>query len=375
MNLRKLPLALASLVLVATATTSAHANPASPTSLTQGRNLLEAVRQSKRFDRLTMLLEKAGLTSTLLTPGRNERGFTLFAPTDEAFRRLPQPVLDHLMQNPDTLTDVLRYHIVTGRIRSSQLKAGMAPTTLQGENLKVERNNRRFRLNGTNLADTDIVATNGVIHALDTVLLPPSLRQRLVALRLLAGDGRAQNLAGGTPNMGGRQITRDNATGLGGQAGSPVPEMANDLLAVAVGRSRRFSTFTRLINDSHLTAQLQSRGPYTVLIPVDDAWNRLPQSALRGLMADRELLRDVLTYHIVPGRVMTSELKSGNTRSLSGDGINVRAGRGAAKFNDAILLEHDIPANNGVIHAINRVLLPQRVIDVLASRGIMIGGG
>lgn len=119
---------------------------------------------------LVTALDAAGLVETLQGPGP----FTVFAPTDEAFAALPAGVLDKLVQpqNKDALTKILTYHVVSGEVMSSDVKAGDVPT-VEGQSITVTTDNG-VTLNGTaKVVTPDVEASNGVIHLIDSVLLPP----------------------------------------------------------------------------------------------------------------------------------------------------------------------------------------------------------
>ena len=118
---------------------------------------------------LVTALDAAGLVSALQAPGP----FTVFAHTDEAFAALPAGVLDKLVQpqNKEALTKILTYHVVNGEVPSSAVKDGQVPT-LEGESLTISTANG-VTVNGAKVTTPDVEATNGVIHLIDTVLLPP----------------------------------------------------------------------------------------------------------------------------------------------------------------------------------------------------------
>jgi uncharacterized surface protein with fasciclin (FAS1) repeats len=125
------------------------------------------------FNTLAAALGAAGLVDTLKGNGP----FTVFAPTDAAFAKLPPGTVENLLrpENRAQLVSILTYHVVPGDIRSGQLLGRVTPaTTVQGRNVVVNGQGGRVRVNGINVITADVGASNGVIHVIDTVLMPPS---------------------------------------------------------------------------------------------------------------------------------------------------------------------------------------------------------
>jgi uncharacterized surface protein with fasciclin (FAS1) repeats len=113
-------------------------------------------------------LQAAGLVDTL----KGDGPFTVFAPTDAAFAKIPKDQLNALMANKTLLTALLTYHVVPGKVMSTDLKNGMMIKTVPGENLIISLANGGVMVNDAKVVQADIVSTNGVIHAIDTVLIP-----------------------------------------------------------------------------------------------------------------------------------------------------------------------------------------------------------
>jgi uncharacterized surface protein with fasciclin (FAS1) repeats len=134
-------------------------------------NIVDTARGAGSFTTLLAALEAAGLSDTLRGPGP----FTVFAPTDAAFAKLPQATLDALLADPKgQLTQILLYHVVPGRVLSSSLSNGQAATTVQGGSVTFTVNSGGVKVNSANVVTPDVQASNGVIHVIDEVLLPPS---------------------------------------------------------------------------------------------------------------------------------------------------------------------------------------------------------
>ena len=124
------------------------------------------------FNTLVAAVQAAELEGTLRGPGP----FTVFAPTDAAFSGLPAGTLDNLLlpENKDLLTSILTYHVVAGAVTSEQVVGLTTATTVQGEELNISVDNGIVSINGVQVTQTDIEASNGIIHIIDGVLLPPS---------------------------------------------------------------------------------------------------------------------------------------------------------------------------------------------------------
>jgi uncharacterized surface protein with fasciclin (FAS1) repeats len=133
-----------------------------------GKNIVDTAIAAGNFTTLVTALQTAGLVDTLKGKGP----FTVFAPIDAAFAEIPKDQLNALMANKTELTNLLNYHVVPGKIMSTDFKNGMAVRTVQGENLTFTLANGGVIVNDAKVVQADIVCTNGVIHVIDTVLIP-----------------------------------------------------------------------------------------------------------------------------------------------------------------------------------------------------------
>ncbi len=133
------------------------------------KNIVETAQEAGSFSTLLAAAEAAGLVDTLTGEGP----FTVFAPTDEAFAALPEGTVDTLLlpENKDQLTSILTYHVVPGKVMSSDLTNGMMAETVQGESLEIMTEGG-VTVGGVNVTQPDIEASNGVIHVIDGVLMP-----------------------------------------------------------------------------------------------------------------------------------------------------------------------------------------------------------
>jgi uncharacterized surface protein with fasciclin (FAS1) repeats len=156
--------------LAAAAVAIAAATPAAAQERTPSGDIVAVAINAGTFETLVAAVKAAGLVETLQGAGP----FTVFAPTDEAFAKLPSGTVEKLLADPAALRQVLTYHVVPGRVMAADvLKAGSArPATVQGQALDVRVEGGKVRVDGATVVAADVLATNGVIHVIDTVVLP-----------------------------------------------------------------------------------------------------------------------------------------------------------------------------------------------------------
>lgn len=135
------------------------------------KNIIEVLQEEGDFDTLLSLLETAGLTTTLEGPGI----FTVFAPTDEAFELLSDAEMEALLEDIPLLTQVLTYHVVTGAFDAEEILAAGTLITVEGQEVVISTSEGDLFVNEALIIEEDIIANNGIIHAIDMVLMPPLL--------------------------------------------------------------------------------------------------------------------------------------------------------------------------------------------------------
>ena len=133
-------------------------------------NIVQTAINAGNFTTLTTALTEAGLVDALEGKGP----FTVFAPTDDAFKKLPDGVLESLLQDKDALKNVLLYHVVAGDITSKQIVNLSEAMTLDGSDVKIKVDDGKVMVNNAQVIGADVMASNGVIHVIDTVLIPPT---------------------------------------------------------------------------------------------------------------------------------------------------------------------------------------------------------
>lgn len=133
----------------------------------KSKDIVDTAVAAGSFNTLVTAVKAAGLVDTLKSPGP----FTVFAPTDEAFAKLPAGTVEALLKDKEKLTAILTYHVVPGKLMASDVVSKSSLKTVQGQSLKVSAS-EGAKVNDANIVKTDIVASNGVIHVIDTVVLP-----------------------------------------------------------------------------------------------------------------------------------------------------------------------------------------------------------
>lgn len=298
------------------AATEAPAEEAAP----ELADIVDTAVGAGSFGTLVAAVEAAGLVETL----KGEGPFTVFAPTDDAFAALPAGTVEALLADPQgQLTQILLYHVVSGKVMSTDLSDGMTADTVQGSPITFAIADGAVKVNEAMVVTADIEASNGVIHVIDAVILPP------------AEEAAAEEAAT--------------------EAAAPVGNIAE--VATAAGS---FGTLLAAVEAAGLVDELTGEGPFTVFAPTDEAFAALPAGTLDTLLADPEgALRDILLYHVVAGKVMSTDLSDGMMAdSLQGAPITVGIADGAVKVNEANVVAADVEASNGVIHVIDAVILP-----------------
>lgn len=277
---------------------------------------LGVAQNDARFSILSEAVAAAGLADTLAGPGP----LTVFAPTNDAFAALLAELgvsKDALLANKPLLTTVLTYHVLPAKVEKAQVPLGQPITTAQGGIFKVDSVGGAIvitdgRNRNATITATDIQARNGVVHVIDKVILPADKTVVQTALAL-----------------------------------------------------PQFSILVEAVLAADLAGALSGTGPFTVFAPTNDAFAALLAelgTTKEALLADTALLTKVLTYHVLPARVLKAQVPVGTPiTSLQGDSFTIdgslaitdQAGRKAS------IVASDVLTSNGVIHVIDKVILPR----------------
>jgi transforming growth factor-beta-induced protein len=275
-------------------------------------NIVEIAVADGRFKTLVAALTKANLVETLSGPGP----FTVFAPTDDAFAALLAKLgisAEELLNNPD-LASILTYHVVAGKATAADVVKLNKVSTVNGKDVTIEVKDGNVILNGSiKVIITDIMASNGVIHVIDGVLLPPA---------------------------------------------DPKPSIVD----IAVGNPD-FSTLVAALTKADLVTALSAEGPFTVFAPNNAAFAKLADNLGVEVADLLELpnLADILLYHVASGAVKAEEAVSlKSIETLQGASVHISTSHGNVFINHSKVISADIEASNGIIHVIDAVLLPPK---------------
>ncbi|PVD25084.1 hypothetical protein C0Q70_15582 [Pomacea canaliculata] len=252
---------------------------------------------------------KAKLADALSSKGP----FTLFAPTDAAFAAMPDWEKE-ATSNITILTKILKYHVLNGKVLSSDLKNELLVPTLEGQEVRLNiypNSVVTVQCSPIDLNNVDKLASNGVLHEISRVMLPPA------------------------------------GTVVDAIAACPV-----------------FQDLKLAVGVAGLDAALRVKGPYTVFAPTDKAFEQLPPGALDNLLKNKTALTEVLLYHVVKNTYCSAGLSSVSTlTTLGGKDLSIAVTEDAIKVNNAKVLPGaaDGSVSNGVVHAIDAVLLPPEI--------------
>lgn len=298
------------------------------------KTLVQLLQADSRFSTLVAAVQAAGLVETL----SGSSPFTVFAPSNKAFEALPPGTVESLLkpENKDTLKSILLYHVAPGSLKASSVLASSSITTAQGKSVSVDAKNAKINMSG--IVKTDIVASNGVIHEIDAVLLPP--------------DDADQ------------------------EETSPTQSIAGTL-----ADNPRFSTLVAAVKAAGLLETLAGSTKFTVFAPSNAAFAALPEGTVEFLLKpeNKETLKGILLYHVAPGSLQASDVLA-QTSITSAQGQSVSVDAKNALINMSKIVKTDIFASNGVIHEIDTVLLPptedkdttqvpsQNLVEILAAQ-------
>jgi len=274
-------------------------------SWTGEKDIIDTAVGAGSFNTLAAALKAADLIDAL----KGEGPFTVFAPTDAAFAALPEGTVATLLkpENKAMLQAILLYHVVPGELDAKHVLGQETLTTLNGQRTDIAVRSGKARIDNATIVKTDIQTSNGVIHVIDAVILPES---------------------------------------------KTIPEVAE-----AAGS---FGTLLAAVKAAGLSETLMGEGPFTVFAPTDEAFAALGSTVSDLLKPEnRQKLADILTYHVVSGRVFASDVvKLTKAETVNGEKVKIRVKDGAVMIDQATVVQTDIEAANGVIHVIDSVLLP-----------------
>ncbi|XP_063232448.1 transforming growth factor-beta-induced protein ig-h3-like [Bacillus rossius redtenbacheri] len=433
------------------------------------KTIAELITEDPQFASLASMVKKADLLEQLSGPGH----FTLFAPTEEAFLKLDAEARAQIQNGHSCVANVVRHHLLPFTLCSAAVTRELAVRSLDDEVLRIDRrlDDGKLFVAGRQITVKDVVATNGIVHVLDGIVIPDSARSISDALdtrnlTVFAGLLREAGLADSLDGMGNvtvfaptdaalqephakRALERaredkdqlrdlllyhtagpelaacDLANNMQLKSGladrslrvslySTLPFFSSLTSRITVQCARllrqdtkacggvihavdrlllpptqsvlyivntdeKFSTLSSIIKGSGLEAELRDTDPVTLLAPTDEVFARLDEQDLARLLEDKKLAKQMLRQHILPEAMCCSGVGASawpftaNVETLSGKSIPARRDyEGRVHFGSTTVVDCDVMATNGILHTVNRVMLPQ---DARGNLGAIRFGG
>lgn len=271
------------------------------------KDIVDTAVGAGQFKTLAAALGAADLVEAL----KGDGPFTVFAPTDAAFAKLPAGTVEDLLkpENKAKLQAILKYHVVKGEVKADKVTGLEYAETLNGQRVDITTSYGKVKLDDkSTVTATDIGASNGVIHVIDTVIMPET----------------------------------------------------KNVVEVAEG-AEQFTTLLAAVEAAGLTSALVGEGPFTILAPTDAAFSALPTGTVENLLRpeNRSTLQAILQYHVISGRVYSDQVvKLNSAETLGGETVSISTDGSTVRINESTVVKADIEASNGVIHVIDAVLLP-----------------
>ena len=287
-------------------TSRTHVLTSAPANAPAQKDIVDTAVGAGSFKTLVAAVKAAGLVETL----KGQGPFTVFAPTDEAFAKLPKGTVETLLkpENKAKLQAILTYHVVSGKVMAADVVKLTGAITVQGQKIDIAVKDGKVSVDGAHVVKTDIACSNGVIHVIDSVILPAD----------------------------------------------------KDIIDTAAG-NEAFSTLVAAVKAAGLVDTLKGEGPFTVFAPTNDAFAKLPEGTVANLLKpeNKDKLVAILAYHVVPAKVMASDVvKLTDAKTVNGKSVAIKVSEGHVMIDGAKVLITDIETSNGVIHVIDSVILP-----------------
>ncbi len=267
-------------------------------------SVYDLVKNSKDHKILLTAIQEADLVGTLKSL---DASYTLFAPTDAAFDKLPEGALEGLLGDPITLLQpLLLYHVTGTELPIVELTNGLVIEMADGLNAMISVDGRDIMINNAMITSPDFKAQNGVLYSIDEVLTPPS-----------------------------------------------------NSVAEEVASNESLMTLTTAISATGLDEALSDeKASFTLFAPTNAAFDELPVGTVNALLSQPQVLTDVLLYHALSKDVYSSQLSDTNVKTINGADVAIKLDGGNVYVNNAQVEVADIICTNGVIHIISKVLIP-----------------
>lgn len=275
------------------------------------KDIVDTAVGAGSFKTLVAAVQAADLVDTLKGKGP----FTVFAPSDEAFAKLPKGTVEELVkpENKEKLVAILTYHVVPGKVMAKDVVKLTAAKTVQGQEVAIKVAEGKVTVDNAKVVKTDIDCSNGVIHVIDSVIIPAE------------------------------------------KSSTP------DIVDTAV-KAGKFNTLVAAVKAAGLVDTLKGEGPFTVFAPTDEAFAKLPSCTVDSLLKpeNKDKLVAILTYHVVPGKVMAKDVVNlTEAKTVQGSAVKIKVHGGKVSIDGANVVKTDIETSNGVIHVIDSVILPK----------------
>jgi len=355
------------------------------------------------FNTLVTALDAADLVEAVSEPNGP---FTVFAPTDDAFAALPDGLVGCLLEerNKSFLTDVLLYHVASGQVLSSDLSDNQKIPTLFGTDVTVDimMNGGGVMINDSRVLQADVLASNGVIHIIDTVLVPDGRLDDLQCASTQPIHPTPPNPIDeceflGVSRTAGQYLTGPTHICMCQTGGDWIECRPNNDARTTIEQfvlsSPEFATLEAAVVQADLVGVLDGDGPFTLFAPTDDAFEDVPPELLAFLLddANKDVLAQVLKYHITSGSINSRDIPEGtlDVATVQGGSDEISATK---KCFTTLVVEAGVPecttyslkldggsdvivkdihASNGIIHVINQVLVPESLRPAVAN---IVGG-
>jgi uncharacterized surface protein with fasciclin (FAS1) repeats len=282
----------------------------------QEKDIVDTAVGAGKFTKLVGAVKAAGLVETL----KSEGPFTVFAPSDDAFAKIPEETLNSLLQpeNAEKLKSILTYHVVSGAVMAADAMKLTSAKTVEGSELTIKVDGETVMIDSAKVVAADIKCSNGVIHIIDSVIMP--------------------------------KPKADSAT-----------QASKDVVDTAVSAGS-FNTLVAAVKAAGLVETLKGKGPFTVLAPTDDAFKKLPEGTVETLLKpeNKDQLVKILTYHVIPASAKAADVsKMTSAPTVQGGMLTIKATDDGVMVNKAKVVKTDIECTNGIIHVIDSVILPE----------------
>lgn len=301
-----------------------------PSAMATG-TIVDAASSDDNFSALVDAVVAQDLAGAL---GDVHAQYTVFAPTNDAFAALPYDVKEALERDPSLLTDILLYHVVEHEYFADRVIAAHAFPTLQGGEVAVSLRDGAAYVDEAKIIATDIDVTNGVIHVIDTVLIPEGF---------IDTEGESEE----KKSLESVDVIEDNPT----------------IADLAIATPELSSLVAAVVSQNLVGALSDQSASLTVFAPTNDAFSAIPDFVQRAIERQPDLLTEILLYHVVGSEVLAADVvKLNSAQTLQGSDVTIAVEDGSVFVDSAQVTATDIQAVNGVVHLIDHVIVPESIL-------------